>query len=83
MKIIFLILSASLASAETIDLRKEESIRHFVEAAKVFQHARCMNCHPAGDQPTQGMDMHIHKILVQRGKVWGGMDSANDNFAKR
>ncbi len=55
---------AELAS----DAQKEESIRYFQEAAKVFQHPRCMNCHPAGERPTQGMDMHAHLMNVQRGK---------------
>ena len=31
-------------------------------------HPRCMNCHPAGDQPLQGDDSHIHTQNVQRGK---------------
>lgn len=26
----------------------------FVEAGKVLQHPRCVNCHPVGDQPLQG-----------------------------
>jgi hypothetical protein len=47
---------------------KAESIAFFNEAAKVFQHPRCLNCHPAGDQPTQGTDFHLHVMNVQRGK---------------
>ena len=39
----------------------------FAEAAKVFPSPRCMNCHPAGDQPTQGADNHPHDPPVARG----------------
>jgi hypothetical protein len=38
----------------------------FSEAAKVFTSPRCMNCHPAGDRPTQGNDRHPHVPLVTR-----------------
>jgi hypothetical protein len=46
---------------------REESVKAFLEAAKVFKHPRCMNCHPAGEQPLQGIDMHTHMMNVQRG----------------
>jgi len=39
----------------------------FAEAAKVITGPRCMNCHPAGDRPTQGNDMHEHQPPVFRG----------------
>src|ERR1700732_5062389 len=39
----------------------------FTEAAKVIMSPRCMNCHPAGDRPTQGNDMHAHVPQVTRG----------------
>jgi hypothetical protein len=32
----------------------------FEEAARVIEHPRCMNCHPATRLPTQGDDMHLH-----------------------
>ena len=38
----------------------------FAEAGKVLQHARCLNCHPDGDRPTQG-DGYPHQPAVQRG----------------
>ncbi|WP_428310060.1 Isoquinoline 1-oxidoreductase subunit [Hydrocarboniphaga sp.] len=40
----------------------------FTEAGKVIQHPRCLNCHPKGDSPTQGMDMHPHTPPVVRGQ---------------
>jgi hypothetical protein len=39
----------------------------FTEAAKVIMSPRCMNCHPAGDRPTQANDMHQHSPPVTRG----------------
>src|SRR5262245_26945992 len=35
----------------------------FLEAFKVFNHARCVNCHPAGDAPLQGEDSRPHASL--------------------
>lgn len=32
----------------------------FTEAARVIQHPRCLNCHPADRTPTQGDDLHRH-----------------------
>src|SRR3954469_2549621 len=38
----------------------------FTEAAKVITSPRCMNCHPAGDRPTQANDKHPHMPPVAR-----------------
>jgi hypothetical protein len=38
----------------------------FVEAGKVLQHPRCLNCHPDGDRPSQGPGFP-HQPPVQRG----------------
>lgn len=46
---------------------QERSRAMFTEAGKVIQHPRCINCHPAGDRPLQGMDMHPHQPPVLRG----------------
>lgn len=39
----------------------------FNDAVKVFFSARCSNCHPAGDTPTQGDKMMPHTMGVIRG----------------
>src|ERR1700761_3710492 len=39
----------------------------FEEAGKVIESPRCQNCHPVGQRPTQGDDMHPHLPLVVRG----------------
>ena len=72
-------LAAALGSAATAaDLRGAESFASvgdraersralFTEAGKVLQHPRCLNCHPVGERPTQGADMHPHSPLAVRG----------------
>jgi len=45
----------------------------FNEAVKVFFSARCANCHPAGDTPTQGDEMTLHTMAVTRGKDGHGV----------
>jgi hypothetical protein len=45
----------------------------FSEAAKVITHPRCMNCHPAGDQPLQSNDQHLHQPPVTRGTADAGV----------
>jgi hypothetical protein len=47
--------------------RNARSIALFQEAGKVLQSPRCLNCHPAGDHPSQGVDMHPHIPPVVRG----------------
>jgi len=44
----------------------ERSPAIFAEVAKVLTHPRCLNCHPAGDRPTQANDVHPHKPFVPR-----------------
>lgn len=46
----------------------------FNEAVKVFLSARCANCHPAGDGPTQGDTMTPHAMEVKRGPDGRGVD---------
>lgn len=45
----------------------ERSRALFVEAGKVIQSARCLNCHPAGDTPSQGDAAEPHLPAVVRG----------------
>ncbi|HEV7559681.1 MAG TPA: hypothetical protein VGO00_29595, partial [Kofleriaceae bacterium] len=39
---------------------KADGLVAFEAMRGVFQHARCQNCHPSGDQPLQGDDSHPH-----------------------
>ncbi|MEO0472103.1 MAG: hypothetical protein AAF206_20930 [Bacteroidota bacterium] len=57
---------------------------------KVLTHKRCVNCHPAGDQPRQGEDSHLHNFGVRRGadnhgvvslRCEGCHQSENNNFS--
>jgi hypothetical protein len=45
----------------------ERSRALFAEAGKVIQSPRCLNCHPNGDRPSQGDDLHPHMPMVNRG----------------
>jgi hypothetical protein len=45
----------------------ERSRALFKEAGKVIMNARCMNCHPAGDTPSQGDSGSPHLPAVVRG----------------
>jgi hypothetical protein len=57
--------SSSFAS---IGERAARSRAIFTEAAKVITSPRCLNCHPAGDRPTQANDLHAHMPPVARGE---------------
>jgi len=59
--------SLILPIAGAAPTQREVSLAHFDQAASVFMHPRCLNCHPAGDRPLQGTDMHLHIMNVQRG----------------
>lgn len=61
------------ASFKSIAGDAERSRALFAEAGKVIEHPRCMNCHPAGDRPTQGDDLHPHQPAVARGPDGHGM----------
>jgi hypothetical protein len=56
------------ASFDSISDKAERSVALFEEAGKVIQHPRCVNCHPAGDTPLQGITMHPHQPPVTRGE---------------
>lgn len=45
----------------------------FVRAYPVFMHARCVNCHPAGDAPLQGEQGLVHAQNVRRGPDGRGL----------
>jgi hypothetical protein len=53
---------------ESIADGAERSRALFEEAGKVIQHPRCVNCHPASDQPLQGIEMRVHEPPVSRGE---------------
>lgn len=55
------------ADFQSIHDRAARSAAIFGEIGKVIESPRCMNCHPAGDRPTQGDDFHPHNPPVVRG----------------
>ena len=54
-------------SFDSITDKTARSQAIFQEAGKVILSPRCLNCHPNGDRPTQGNDMHLHQPMVVRG----------------
>jgi hypothetical protein len=48
------------------------SVSLFTEASKVISSPRCMNCHPAGDRPTQTDARRPHQPWVVRGADGAG-----------
>jgi hypothetical protein len=56
----------SVPEFESIADHAERSRAIFAEIGKVLTHPRCMNCHPAGDHPLQGVDHHEHMPRVWR-----------------
>jgi hypothetical protein len=69
-------LGESLATPESFDAIGNTAARSaalFMEAGKVLTHARCVNCHPAGDRPRQGDVRHLHQPPVVRGEDGFGL----------
>ena len=64
---------AGVDSFSTISDPAQRSAALFAEAAKVFTHPRCMNCHPAGDRPRQGDLRRPHQPPVFRGEDGFGL----------
>jgi hypothetical protein len=53
--------------------RDERSRALFAEASRVLLHPRCVNCHPNGDVPHQGMQLVLHDPPVVRGPENNGV----------
>src|SRR5712671_430755 len=54
---------APTMSAET----KREGARLYLQIHQVLTHPRCLNCHPKGDSPRQGVERRIHTPPITRG----------------
>lgn len=57
----------SVADFDGIRDRAARSRALFLEASRVLMHPRCVNCHPDGDVPHQGMNLARHDPPVVRG----------------
>jgi hypothetical protein len=60
------------------DINKDsvESVRAFMQVYKVLMSPGCMNCHPAGDAPLQGLGGQPHNMNVKRGRDGTGLYAA-------
>ena len=52
---------------------RERSEALFVEAARVITSPRCLNCHPASREVTQGDDLHPHEPVMSGGRLGAGV----------
>lgn len=68
--------AADVAGYKNVNTDSAESAQAFLQVYKVLMSPRCMNCHPAGDQPLQGDDSRAHTMKVQRGKDGKGIYAA-------
>ena len=68
--------AADVAGYKNVNTDSVESAQAFLQVYKVLMSPRCMNCHPAGDQPLQGDDSRAHTMKVQRGKDGKGIYAA-------
>jgi len=59
----------SASSFDSISNPQERSRALFIEAGRVIQSPRCLNCHPSGDRPYQGqgVELRLHVPNVTRG----------------
>ncbi|HEY5758616.1 MAG TPA: hypothetical protein VIU34_22475 [Steroidobacter sp.] len=62
---LFLVAAGLLLVSCAMPDRSERSAAYFVQAGRVLQHPRCLNCHPKERQPTQGEDLHAHVPMLQ------------------
>ena len=47
--------------------QKAQSDKLFADIHRVLSHPRCVNCHPSGDAPKQGIEARLHSPPVTRG----------------
>lgn len=52
---------------------RARSVALLTEAGKVIQGPRCLNCHPAKREPTQGNDLHAHLPRINAGESGVGV----------
>jgi hypothetical protein len=69
---------APASNFDSITNKNERAVALFQEAGKVIQSPRCLNCHPAGERPTQTERMLPHQPLVVRGE--GGIGAPGGLF---
>jgi hypothetical protein len=53
-----------------------ESVKAFMQVYAVLMNPACMNCHPSGEAPIQGLDGQPHTMNVKRGKDGKGLYAA-------
>ncbi len=68
-------IAASPVMPQTRDpAAQAEGEKLYLQMHRVLVHPRCLNCHPKGDSPRQGISMQLHTPPITRGA--GGMGPA-------
>lgn len=62
-----LLAACSHAPASEAPPKAADPLASFEVVRGVLQSPRCVACHPAGDRPLQGDDLHVHHQNVMRG----------------
>lgn len=70
--VVLLILGCSHAEPAAAPSPAADPIASFEMVRAVLQSPRCVNCHPQGDQPTQGDEGRLHDQFVLRGSEGQG-----------
>ena len=65
--------AAPTQTAEAAAAPAQAPMAAFETVRAVLQSPRCVNCHPAGDVPLQGDDLHFHQPLIKRGPEGTGV----------
>jgi hypothetical protein len=68
-----MVLLAASLPARPGKQNEDASRAAFLQVYRVLTSPRCQNCHPAGDEPLQGDDSHVHLQNVKRGKDGHGV----------
>jgi hypothetical protein len=63
----------SKVASDYLEFSQDNSETPFDVMMEVLTHKRCINCHPSGNRPLQGEDMHLHYFDVQRGTDGQGL----------
>ncbi|MFZ6742152.1 hypothetical protein ACO0LC_02890 [Undibacterium sp. JH2W] len=62
-----IIIPSSFSAAEHVSKEAAVAQQAWHEMEKVLLHPRCLNCHAAGEAPTQADDRHTHQFRVLNG----------------
>ena len=66
-KLVVFFLMFSAAACVHAQSKQNDGAALFMQIHSVLTHPRCLNCHPRGDSPKQGMQRQVHMPPITRG----------------